>query len=34
VTPAIDRVIALDEVSDAMRDLAGGRVRGKVVIST
>jgi NADPH:quinone reductase-like Zn-dependent oxidoreductase len=34
VTPAVDRVIALEEVPDAIRDLAGGRVRGKVVIAT
>ena len=34
VTPAIDRVIALDQVPDAMRDLAGGHVRGKIVIAT
>jgi NADPH:quinone reductase-like Zn-dependent oxidoreductase len=34
VTPAIDRVIALDQVADAMRDLTGGRVRGKIVIAT
>jgi NADPH:quinone reductase-like Zn-dependent oxidoreductase len=33
VTPVIDRVIALDEVPDAMRDLVGGRVRGKVVVA-
>jgi NADPH:quinone reductase-like Zn-dependent oxidoreductase len=34
VTPAVDRVIALEQVPDAIRDLAGGRVRGKVVIAT
>jgi NADPH:quinone reductase-like Zn-dependent oxidoreductase len=34
VTPAVDRVIALDEVPDAIRDLAAGRVRGKIVIAT
>jgi NADPH:quinone reductase-like Zn-dependent oxidoreductase len=34
VTPAVDRVIALDQVPDAIRDLAGGRVHGKVVIAT
>jgi NADPH:quinone reductase-like Zn-dependent oxidoreductase len=34
VTPAIDRVIALDQVPDAIRDLADGRVRGKIVIAT
>jgi NADPH:quinone reductase-like Zn-dependent oxidoreductase len=32
VTPAVDRVIALDEVPDAIRDLHRGRVHGKVVI--
>jgi NADPH:quinone reductase-like Zn-dependent oxidoreductase len=34
VSPAIDRVIALDEVPDAIRDLTAGRVRGKIVIAT
>src|SRR3954453_17098615 len=34
VTPAIDRVIALDQVPDAIRDLIRGHVRGKVVIAT
>jgi NADPH:quinone reductase-like Zn-dependent oxidoreductase len=34
VTPAVDRVIALDQVPDAIRDLAGGRVRGKIIIAT
>jgi len=34
VTPVIDRVIALHEVPDAIRDLAAGRVRGKIVIAT
>jgi NADPH:quinone reductase-like Zn-dependent oxidoreductase len=34
VTPVIDRVVALHEVPDAIRDLAGGRVRGKVVVAT
>jgi NADPH:quinone reductase-like Zn-dependent oxidoreductase len=33
VTPAVDRVIALAETPDAIRDLAHGRVRGKVVIA-
>ena len=33
VTPAVDRVIALEEIPDAIRDLANGRVRGKVVIA-
>jgi NADPH:quinone reductase-like Zn-dependent oxidoreductase len=34
VTPAVDRVVALDQVPDAMRDLVGGQVRGKIVIAT
>src|SRR4051812_41176608 len=34
VTPVIDRVIALHQLSDAIRDLAAGRVRGKIVIAT
>ena len=34
VTPAIDRVVALDQVPDAIRDLVGGQVRGKIVIAT
>jgi NADPH:quinone reductase-like Zn-dependent oxidoreductase len=34
VTPAVDRVIALEEVPDAIRDLIAGRVRGKVVAAT
>ena len=34
VTPAVDRVIALDQVPDAIRDLAAGRVRGKIIIAT
>ena len=34
VTPVIDRVIALHEVPDAIRDLAAGHVRGKIVIAT
>ena len=33
VTPAVDRVIPLEQVPGAIRDLAGGRVRGKVVIT-
>jgi NADPH:quinone reductase-like Zn-dependent oxidoreductase len=33
VTPAVDRVIALDQVPNAIRDLAGGRVRGKIVVA-
>jgi len=31
VTPVIDRVCALSEIPDAMRDLVAGRVRGKIV---
>jgi NADPH:quinone reductase-like Zn-dependent oxidoreductase len=34
VTPVIDRIVALDQVPDAIRDLAGGHVRGKIVIAT
>jgi NADPH:quinone reductase-like Zn-dependent oxidoreductase len=34
VTPVIDRVLALHQVPDALRELAGGRVRGKIVIAT
>ncbi len=34
VAPIVDRVVALHEVPDAIRDLAGGRVRGKVVVAT
>jgi NADPH:quinone reductase-like Zn-dependent oxidoreductase len=34
VTPAVDRVVALDHVPDAIRDLASGHVRGKVIIAT
>jgi NADPH:quinone reductase-like Zn-dependent oxidoreductase len=34
VTPVIDRVVALHEAPDAIRDLAGGHVRGKIVIAT
>ena len=34
VTPAIDRVIALDGVPDAIRDLNAGHVRGKIVVAT
>jgi len=33
VTPVIDKVVALHEVPDAIRDLAAGRVRGKIVIA-
>jgi NADPH:quinone reductase-like Zn-dependent oxidoreductase len=32
VTPVIDRVVGLSEVPDAIRDLVGGDVRGKIVI--
>jgi len=32
VKPPIDRRIGLDGVSDALRDLAAGRVRGKIVV--
>ena len=31
VTPVIDRACSLSEIPEAMRDLEGGRVRGKVV---
>jgi NADPH:quinone reductase-like Zn-dependent oxidoreductase len=34
VTPAIDKVVALDDVPDAIRGLAAGHVRGKIVIVT
>ena len=34
VAPAVDRVVALHELPDAIRDLAAGRVRGKVVVAT
>jgi NADPH:quinone reductase-like Zn-dependent oxidoreductase len=33
VTPAVDRVCALSEMPDAMRDLEAGRVRGKIVVT-
>jgi NADPH:quinone reductase-like Zn-dependent oxidoreductase len=33
VMPAIDRVVALDQVADAVRDLAAGRVSGKIVLT-
>ncbi|MES1157784.1 MAG: zinc-binding dehydrogenase [Haliangium ochraceum] len=32
VKPPIDRRIGLDGVSDALRDLEAGRVRGKIVV--
>ena len=34
VTPAVDRVIALEQVPAAIRDLNRGRVYGKIVIAT
>jgi NADPH:quinone reductase-like Zn-dependent oxidoreductase len=34
VTPAIDRVVALDQAPNAIRDLVGGQVRGKIVVAT
>src|SRR4051812_5746346 len=34
VTPAIDRVVGLDQAPDAIRDLIGGHVRGKITITT
>lgn len=33
VTPAIDRVVTLDQVAGAVRDLAAGRVPGKIVLT-
>jgi NADPH:quinone reductase-like Zn-dependent oxidoreductase len=33
VSPVVDRVVALHEVAEAIRDLVGGRVRGKVVVA-
>jgi NADPH:quinone reductase-like Zn-dependent oxidoreductase len=33
VTPAVDRVIALDQLPDAIRDLTLGRVRGKIIVA-
>jgi NADPH:quinone reductase-like Zn-dependent oxidoreductase len=33
VTPVIHRVVALDQVPDAMRDLVGGNVCGKIVVA-
>ncbi len=32
VRPAIDRVVALEGVADALRDLEAGRVRGKIAV--
>jgi NADPH:quinone reductase-like Zn-dependent oxidoreductase len=34
IAPAVDRVIALEEIPRAIRDLIAGRVRGKIVIAT
>ena len=34
VTPVIDRVVTLPEIPDAIRDLASGQVRGKIVVAT
>jgi NADPH:quinone reductase-like Zn-dependent oxidoreductase len=34
VTPAIDRVIALAELPQAIRDLTAGHVQGKIVVAT
>jgi NADPH:quinone reductase-like Zn-dependent oxidoreductase len=33
VTPSVDRVVALEETPEAIRELTHGRVRGKVVIA-
>jgi NADPH:quinone reductase-like Zn-dependent oxidoreductase len=33
VSPVVDRVVALPDVPDAIRDLAAGRVRGKIVVA-
>ena len=33
VTPSVDRVVGLEQVPEAIRDLAHGRVRGKIVIA-
>jgi len=33
VTPKIDRAVGLEQVPEAIRDLADGRVQGKVVIA-
>ncbi len=32
VTPVLDRVVTLHQVPEAMADLAGGRVRGKIAV--
>ena len=34
VTPVVDRVVGLHQVPDAIRDLAAGRARGKIVLTT
>jgi NADPH:quinone reductase-like Zn-dependent oxidoreductase len=34
ITPRIDRIVGLEQVPEAIRDLAAGRVRGKIVIAT
>jgi NADPH:quinone reductase-like Zn-dependent oxidoreductase len=34
VVPVIDKVVALREAPDAIRDLTGGHVRGKIVLAT
>ena len=34
VTPVVDKVVALDQVPDAIRDLAAGHARGKIVVAT
>jgi len=33
VVPALDRVCRLPQLPEAMRDLAAGRVRGKIAIT-
>jgi NADPH:quinone reductase-like Zn-dependent oxidoreductase len=33
VIPAVDRVCTMAQIPEAMRDLAGGRVRGKIVVT-
>ena len=33
VTPVIDKVVALHQVPDAVRELVDGRVRGKIVVT-
>ena len=34
LTPVVDKVVALDQVPDAIRDLAAGHARGKIVVAT